>query len=93
MTARKDRYLSILERCNRESTDSQLSRDLYAATGTRVTRITVSKRLNERRLFARNAAVCVPLTSTNRRFRLAWYKQHSHWSTEQWETVHRRVPF
>jgi transposase len=47
MTATGDRYLSILTRRNRGATASQLSRDLYASTGTRVTRVTVSKRLNE----------------------------------------------
>ncbi|GBN94518.1 hypothetical protein AVEN_228320-1 [Araneus ventricosus] len=35
-TATEDRYLSIIERRNRGATSSQLSRDLYAATGTRV---------------------------------------------------------
>ncbi|GBN53459.1 hypothetical protein AVEN_38563-1 [Araneus ventricosus] len=46
-TATEDRYLSIIERRNRGATTSQLSRDLYVATGTRVSRVTVSKRLNE----------------------------------------------
>ncbi|GBM27565.1 hypothetical protein AVEN_97079-1 [Araneus ventricosus] len=42
-TATEDRYLSIIARCNRGATASQLSRDLYAATATRVSRVTVSK--------------------------------------------------
>ncbi|KFM62759.1 Transposable element Tcb2 transposase, partial [Stegodyphus mimosarum] len=85
--AREDRYLSILARRNRGVTASQLSRDLYTATGTRVTRVAVSQRLHERGLFARRPAVCVPLTSTDRRVRLAWCRQHSDRSTEQWATV------
>ncbi|GBM04249.1 hypothetical protein AVEN_41057-1 [Araneus ventricosus] len=68
---KEDRYLSIIARRNRGATASQLSRDLYATTGTRVSRATVSKRLHETGLFARRPAVCVPLTSTNRRVRLA----------------------
>ncbi|GBL79584.1 hypothetical protein AVEN_18151-1 [Araneus ventricosus] len=68
----EDRYLSIIARRNRGAIASQLFRDLYAATGTRVSRVTVSKRLHETELFARRPAVCVPLTSTNRRVRLAW---------------------
>ncbi|GBO36067.1 hypothetical protein AVEN_187630-1 [Araneus ventricosus] len=44
-TATEDRYLSIIARRNRGATAFQLSRDLYAATGTRVSRVTVSKRL------------------------------------------------
>ncbi|GBM45040.1 Transposable element Tc1 transposase [Araneus ventricosus] len=86
-TATEDRYLSIIARRNRGATASQLTRDLYAATGTRISRVTVSKRLHETRLFARRPAVCVPLTSTNRRVRLAWCKEHRYWSMDQWATV------
>ncbi|GBO26284.1 hypothetical protein AVEN_121126-1, partial [Araneus ventricosus] len=81
------RYLSIIARRNRGATVSQLSRDLYAATGTRVSRVTVSKRLHETGLFARRPAVCVPLNSTNRRVRLAWCREHIEWSMDQWATV------
>ncbi|GBO10114.1 hypothetical protein AVEN_236003-1 [Araneus ventricosus] len=35
-TATEDRYLSIIARRNRGATASELSRDLYAATGTSV---------------------------------------------------------
>lgn len=86
-TAREDRHLSIIARRNRGATASQLSRDLYAATETRVSRVTVSRRLHERGLFARRPAVCVPLTSTNRRIRLAWCREHRDWSMDQWATV------
>ncbi|GBL83808.1 hypothetical protein AVEN_132688-1 [Araneus ventricosus] len=87
-TATEDRYLSIIARRNRGATASQLSRDLHAATGTRVSRVTVSKRLHETGLFARRPAVCVPLTSTNMRVRLAWCREHRDWSMDQWATVH-----
>ncbi|GBL82680.1 Transcription factor Sox-6 [Araneus ventricosus] len=86
-TATEDRYLSIIERRNRGATASQLSRDLYAATGTRVSRVTVTKRLHETGLFARKPAVCVPLTSTNRRVRLAWCREYRDWSMDQWAAV------
>ncbi|GBM06186.1 hypothetical protein AVEN_167074-1 [Araneus ventricosus] len=85
-TATEDRYLSIIARRNRGATASQLSRDFYAATGTRVSRVTVSKRLHETGLFAR-PAVSVPLTSTNRRVHLAWCREHRDWSMGQWATV------
>ncbi|GBN10984.1 hypothetical protein AVEN_13648-1 [Araneus ventricosus] len=78
-TATEDRYMSIIARRNRGATASQLSRDLYAATGTRVSRVTVSKRLHETGLLARRPAVFVPLTSTNRRVRLAWCREHGDW--------------
>ncbi|GBL71645.1 hypothetical protein AVEN_62927-1 [Araneus ventricosus] len=74
-TATEDCYLSIIARPSRGATASQLSRDLYA-TGTRVSRVTVSKRLHETGLFARRPAVCVPLTSTNRSVCLAWCREH-----------------
>ncbi|GBO25667.1 Transposable element Tcb2 transposase [Araneus ventricosus] len=86
-TATEDRYLSIIERRNRDAAASQLSRDLYAATGTRVLRVTVSKRLHETGLFVRRPAVCIPLTSTNRRVRSAWCSKHRDWSMDQWATV------
>ncbi|GBM14601.1 Transposable element Tcb2 transposase [Araneus ventricosus] len=86
-TATEDRYLSIIARRNRGATASQLSRDLYAASGTRVSRVTVSKRLHETGLFARRPAVCVALNSTNRRVRLAWCREHRDWSIDQWATV------
>ncbi|GFT19747.1 HTH_Tnp_Tc3_2 domain-containing protein [Trichonephila clavipes] len=69
--AKEDRQLSIIGKRNRVATSFMLSRYLYAATGTRASRVTVSKRLYERGLFARRPSVCVPLTSTNRRVRLA----------------------
>ncbi|GBM14259.1 hypothetical protein AVEN_167339-1 [Araneus ventricosus] len=86
-TATEDRYLSIIARRNRGATASQLSRDLYAATGTRVSRVTVSKRLHETGLLAKRPAVCVPLTSTNRRVRLAWCREHIDCIMDQWATV------
>ncbi|GBM41877.1 hypothetical protein AVEN_161393-1 [Araneus ventricosus] len=49
--------------------------------------VTVSKRLHETGLFARRPAVCVPLTSTNRRVRLAWCREHRDWSMDKWATV------
>ncbi|GFW49853.1 transposable element Tc1 transposase [Trichonephila clavipes] len=64
---KEDRNLSIIVMRNRGATASQLSSYLYFATGTRVSRVTVSKRLHERVLFARRSAVCIPLTYTNRR--------------------------
>ncbi|GBN58707.1 Transposable element Tcb1 transposase [Araneus ventricosus] len=87
IAANENRYLSITARSNRHATASQLSRDFYAATRSRVSRFTVSRRLHERGPFARRPAVRVPLTSVNRRVRLAWCRDHRDWSTDQWATV------
>ncbi|GFV91634.1 HTH_Tnp_Tc3_2 domain-containing protein [Trichonephila clavipes] len=61
-TAKEDCHLSIIARRNGGTTASQLSRYLYAATGTRVSRVTVSKTLHER-WFSRRPVACIPLTS------------------------------
>ncbi|GFX58547.1 HTH_Tnp_Tc3_2 domain-containing protein [Trichonephila clavipes] len=82
-TAREDQHLSIIVRRNREATTSKLSRYFYAATETCVSRVTV----HEKGWFARRPAVCVPLTSTNRRVHLAWCRQHRDWSADQWVTA------
>ncbi|GFV23711.1 transposable element Tcb2 transposase [Trichonephila clavipes] len=74
--AREDRHLSIKARRNRGAAASQRSRYLYAAIVTHVSRVIVSKRLHERGLFSKILAVCVSLTSTNRRVHLAWGRQH-----------------
>ncbi|GFW97766.1 hypothetical protein TNCV_1425291 [Trichonephila clavipes] len=47
-TAKEDNHLSIIARHKRDATTTQLSRELYAAIGTRVSRVTVSKRLYAR---------------------------------------------
>ncbi|GFW54310.1 HTH_Tnp_Tc3_2 domain-containing protein [Trichonephila clavipes] len=86
-TARKDSHFSIIARRNRGATASQLPCYFYAATGTRVSRVTVSKRLHETGLFAGRPAVCVLLTLTNQSVRLEWSRQHRNWSMDQWATV------
>ncbi|GBO26770.1 hypothetical protein AVEN_248977-1 [Araneus ventricosus] len=56
----KHLYLSIIARRKRGATASQLSRDLYAATRTRVYKgDCFQKRLHETGLFARRPKVCV----------------------------------
>ncbi|GFV07667.1 HTH_Tnp_Tc3_2 domain-containing protein [Trichonephila clavipes] len=81
-TARDDRHLSIIARRNREAIAFSLSLYLYATTGTRVSRVTVSRRLHEKGLFSRRPTVCVALTSTNRRIRLAGCRQNRDWSMD-----------
>ncbi|GFV92345.1 transposable element Tc1 transposase [Trichonephila clavipes] len=53
-TAREVHHLSIIVRRNRGGTASQFSHYLYAATGTRVSRVTVSKSLHRTGLFTRS---------------------------------------
>ncbi|GFV87616.1 transposable element Tcb2 transposase [Trichonephila clavipes] len=81
-TAREDRHLSIIARRNRGATASKLFCYLYAATGTHVSMLTVSKRLYEGGLFAKSPASYALLTSMNRRVTLPWCRQHRDWSTD-----------
>ncbi|GFX72307.1 transposable element Tcb1 transposase [Trichonephila clavipes] len=55
---------------NRQSTASDLSRQLSSATGTTVSRQTMYKRLGHIGLYARRPVRCVPLTATHLRLRL-----------------------
>ncbi|GFW65181.1 transposable element Tcb2 transposase [Trichonephila clavipes] len=74
-TAREDHHLSFIARRNREVTNVQISRYLYAATGIRVSRATVSKRLHERGLFTKRPTVCFPMRKD--------YEQESPFSMDQ----------
>ncbi|GFW54401.1 HTH_Tnp_Tc3_2 domain-containing protein [Trichonephila clavipes] len=72
--ARGNHHLSIIARRNRGVTVSQLFRYLYAATGTRVLRMVVSKTLYERVLFARRPTRCLILAHVYDH--LEWCRQH-----------------
>ncbi|GBL76556.1 hypothetical protein AVEN_53287-1 [Araneus ventricosus] len=52
-TPNEDRYLAVTAKRNRRSTASDLSRQLYSATGTTVSRQTVYRRLGHIGLYAR----------------------------------------
>ncbi|GFW45595.1 transposable element Tc1 transposase [Trichonephila clavipes] len=86
-TAREDRHLLIIARHNRGATASQLSHYLYAVTGTRVSRLIVSKRLYEKGLFTRRPDVCVLRNDEKERVRLSWCRQPKDWNRDQWATV------
>ncbi|GFV82705.1 transposable element Tcb1 transposase [Trichonephila clavipes] len=62
---------------NRQSTASDLSRQLSSATGTTVSRQTVFRRLGHIGLYARRPVRCVPLTATHCRLRLTWSREHA----------------
>ncbi|GFY29556.1 transposable element Tcb2 transposase [Trichonephila clavipes] len=48
---------------------------------------TVLRRLRERDIYARQPAICVPLTSRQRRKSLQCKYQHVPWTRDQWRTV------
>ncbi|GFW02870.1 transposable element Tcb2 transposase [Trichonephila clavipes] len=77
-TPRQDRYLVISARRQRGSTARALGSALTVATGIRISRQTVYRRLNHSGLYARRPAVCIPLTSALKRARLNWSLKHQH---------------
>ncbi|GFX88477.1 transposable element Tcb1 transposase [Trichonephila clavipes] len=72
---------------NRRSTASDLSRQLFSATGTTVSRQTVYRRLGHIGLYARRTVRCVPLTVTHCHLRLTWSREHALWTPQQWSCV------
>ncbi|UYV84223.1 hypothetical protein LAZ67_X001577 [Cordylochernes scorpioides] len=72
---------------HREMRAIQLSNELSSATGTRISRQTVYRRLHEGALYARRPMVCIPLTSAHRRARLNWCLEHHAWTHDQWANV------
>ncbi|GFV56711.1 transposable element Tcb2 transposase [Trichonephila clavipes] len=71
-TPREDRYLVISARRQKGSTAGALGSALTVATGVRISRQIVYRRLNHGGLYARRPAVCIPLTSAHKRARLNW---------------------
>ncbi|GFY28934.1 transposable element Tcb1 transposase [Trichonephila clavipes] len=69
------------------SSASELSCQLFSATGTTVSRQTVYRRLGHICLYARRPVRCVPLTATHCRMRLTWSRDHALWTPQQWSCV------
>ncbi|GFW36561.1 transposable element Tcb2 transposase [Trichonephila clavipes] len=78
ITPRQDRKLVISARRQRGSTARALDSALTVATGIRISRKTVYRRLNHAGLYARSTTVCIPLTSAHKRARLNWSMKHQH---------------
>ncbi|GFV48790.1 HTH_Tnp_Tc3_2 domain-containing protein [Trichonephila clavipes] len=72
---------------NRQSTASDLFRQLSSATGTTDSRQTVYRRLGHIGLYARRPVRCVLLTATHCRLRLSWSREHALWTPQQWSCV------
>ncbi|GFV44026.1 transposable element Tcb1 transposase [Trichonephila clavipes] len=80
-------YLAVTNKRNRRSTASDLSRQLSSATGAKILRQTVYRRLGHIGLYARRPVRCVPLTATHCRLRLTWSREHALWTPQQWSCV------
>lgn len=86
-TPQQDRYVTLTARRNRRMPARQLSSELAAVSGVRVSRQTVYRRLRAVGLYARRPAVCVPLTRLHIRSRLQWSQQHRNWTLNEWRNV------
>lgn len=84
---KEDHRLSITVRRNRSATDSQLSLEFYAATRSRDSKVTVSRRLHDKRLYARIHAASVLLTFAQKRALLTMCRDHRLLSKDNWGTV------
>lgn len=80
-------YLYITERRNRDDSASQTSHDFCVPTGSRVSRITLSRKIRKTRLFAIRCAVCITLSSANRKVHLASVQRSKSCSADQWVTI------
>ncbi|GFW69323.1 transposable element Tcb1 transposase [Trichonephila clavipes] len=73
----EDRYLAVTAKRSRRSTASDLSRQLFSATGIAVSRHTVYICLRQIGLYARRPVRWVPLTATHCRLQLSWSREHA----------------
>ncbi|GFT41180.1 transposable element Tcb1 transposase [Trichonephila clavipes] len=85
-TPNEDRCFALTAKKNRQSTASDLSRQLSSATGTTVSRQTVYRRLRHIGLYAPRPVRCVTLTATHCHLRLTW-SEHALWTPQQWSCV------
>ncbi|GFY35754.1 transposable element Tcb2 transposase [Trichonephila clavipes] len=86
-TPSQDLYLVISAPSQRGSTARALGSALTVATGIRISRQTVYRRLNHAGLYARRPTVCIPLTFAHKRARLNWNLKHQHWGVGDWTDV------
>ncbi|GFS54311.1 HTH_Tnp_Tc3_2 domain-containing protein [Trichonephila clavipes] len=86
-TPNEDRHLAVTAKRNRQSTASDLSRQLFSSPSTTVSRHTVYKRLEHIGLYAPKPVRRVPLTANHCRPRLIWSREHALWIPQQWSCV------
>ncbi|GFT41020.1 HTH_Tnp_Tc3_2 domain-containing protein [Trichonephila clavipes] len=86
-TPNEYRYLAVTAKRSRRIAASDLSHQLFSATGTIVSRQTVYRRLRHISLYARRPVRCVPLTATHCHLRLTWSREHALWTPQQWSCV------
>ncbi len=86
-TPAENRYIVLSTKRNRRSTASEVANQFLTATGNRIFRKTVARRLQQGGLYARRPVVCIPLSRRHRTVRLQWCHQHRNWREEDWACI------
>ncbi|GFU12961.1 transposable element Tc1 transposase [Trichonephila clavipes] len=86
-TPAEDRYIILSAKRNRRTTAQQVANQFLAASGKKISRKTVARRLRGGGLYARRPVVCVPLTRQHRTARLQWCREHHNWTEQDWACV------
>ncbi|GFS88159.1 transposable element Tcb2 transposase [Trichonephila clavipes] len=74
--------------CSRRHGEAQqVANQFLAASGKRISRKTVARRLRGGGLYSRRPVVCVPLTRQHRTARLQWCREHHNWTEQDWACV------
>ncbi|GFV03850.1 transposable element Tc1 transposase [Trichonephila clavipes] len=86
-TPAEDRYIVQSAKRNRRTTAQQVANQFLAASGKKISRKTVARRLRGGGLYARRPVVCVPLTRQHRTARLQWCRKHHNCTEQDWACV------
>ncbi|GFT54312.1 transposable element Tcb2 transposase [Trichonephila clavipes] len=86
-TPADDWYIVLQARRNWRQTAGEIARHTTQATGRRISRFTVARRLHGGGLFARRPVLCVPLTPAHWRRRSLWCQEHRNWRDNEWGRV------
>ncbi|GFX61389.1 transcription factor Sox-6 [Trichonephila clavipes] len=86
-TPSEDRYIVLSPKGNRRTTAQQVANQFLAASGKKISRKTVARRLRGGGLYARRPVVCVPLTRQHRTARLQWCREYHNWTEQEWACV------
>ncbi|GFX50050.1 transposable element Tcb2 transposase [Trichonephila clavipes] len=71
-----DRYIVLQARRNRRQSVGEIARHTTQATGRRISRFTVARKLHGGGLFTTPCTVCVPLAPAHRGRRSLWCREH-----------------
>lgn len=86
-STRETRVIQRMALRDRFQTAASISREFNASNDVKISRKTVSRRLNEVGLFARSPAKKPLISNKNKKLRLNFAQQHALWTDDQWRNV------